>query len=83
MVLAIKVVSEERYRGIAVHKHEISRDMAHPCVVSIREIFRGEQGKVALIQDYVSGGDLYEWLDAGMTEADVHSVLSDVIAGVE
>jgi hypothetical protein len=41
--------------------------------------FRGDKGEIALVQQYASRGDLYDWLEAGMTDAEMRSVLADMV----
>ncbi len=91
----MKVVSDDKYKSVALHEFNMTKSLVHPNIISSRNwfdgslpscnmshvdsSFAGDHGEIALVQDYAPHGDLYDWLDAGITEQDMRRVLGDIV----
>lgn len=83
--VAIKVVNKTEDIASAQYEYFISQNLAHPNLVRTLECIKTRSHPLALVQEFVPGGELFAQIEPGfgVEEADARRYLRGLLAGLD
>jgi serine/threonine protein kinase len=82
--VALKVVTCQKFQGMAFDEYRIMSSLNHPNIIKAFDLVRSERNELIIVMEYASDGDLYSKVESGqLTESLARKYFSNVIDGLE